>query len=249
MKDLDWLIESKLLEPVSPIGNWVLLHGFGGSPFDMKPLAEALFQSGHRVVVPLIPGQSRMFNSESKWVAQDLIDHTEQIITAESQRGLPFYMGGFSMGGAISIIHGQRINPKGLILLAPYLRLYKGQKILEMTGPVLARFFPPIPKLSSGRIASPKGQKEYHCGASWLSVPAIFELNVIADIAKESALGLSCPTLWCHSVNDPVADYAEAEKRLLPHAVPLSLNRSQHVLLYDWEAEEVIQHSLSFIEL
>ena len=34
----------------------LLLHGFGGSPFEMSPVAESLEQSGFSTVCPTLPG-------------------------------------------------------------------------------------------------------------------------------------------------------------------------------------------------
>src|SRR5262245_46150588 len=36
----------------------ILLHGFGGAPYDLRSLAEALSARGFRAVVPAVPGQT-----------------------------------------------------------------------------------------------------------------------------------------------------------------------------------------------
>src|SRR5690606_10352873 len=44
------------LEPPSPIGAVLLLHGFGDSPQSLVSLAHALYERGFIVSVPLLPG-------------------------------------------------------------------------------------------------------------------------------------------------------------------------------------------------
>ena len=58
-----WNHESKILGPERQIleRSAVLIHGFIGSPFDMKPLGEHLAEKGARVVIPAMPGQNYTF--------------------------------------------------------------------------------------------------------------------------------------------------------------------------------------------
>ena len=120
--------------------------------------------------------------------------------------------------------------------------------MLEHIGKPLASFFPPIPKLSEGRIASRAGARRYKSGSRWLSVPAVLELEKIAAQAREALPKVTCPILWCHAPADPVADYKRVEALMPAHAQYVECPDSQHVLLFDHDSDLINQRVLDFIQ-
>ena len=46
-------------ETPTPKETIILVHGFTGSPYDYRTLAESLRDSGYRVVIPVVPGQTK----------------------------------------------------------------------------------------------------------------------------------------------------------------------------------------------
>ena len=247
-----WLNQSIQLEVNEAENRCILLHGFGGSPYDLYPLACALHAQQSMCMIPIIDGQQQMTQRKHILSADMLIEdsstHLERAFQHSISHKHPTFMIGFSMGGALSIIHAKRFRPTALILLAPYLGLKQGRWMLEHIGKPLARFFPPIPKLAEGRIASKAGRQQYKSGSRWLSLPAVLELEKIAAEAREAITQLDCPILWCHAPADPVADYERVKELLPAHAEHLECRQSEHVLLFDHDSELVIQQILNFIQ-
>lgn len=101
----------------------LLVHGFPGSPAEMKPIAEYLNELGWTVSVILLPGLGPDITNLTQKKHQDWIDEVNSALKNLSKYHYPVIIGGFSMGAALSIIAASKIAVNGLMLLAPYWRL------------------------------------------------------------------------------------------------------------------------------
>lgn len=102
----------------------LLVHGFPGTPAEMRPLATTLHAAGWTVCGLLLPG----FGSEIASLGQrSLADWTaaiRQAIGKLQQDHHPVLVVGHSMGGALSIqAAATNAHADGLILLAPFWKL------------------------------------------------------------------------------------------------------------------------------
>jgi len=121
----------------------VLVHGFPGTPAEVRPLAEALAAIGWRARAPLLPG----FGPE--WSALPRRRWTEwrAAVAAEAHRaaedGGPVMLVGFSMGAALvlSAIHDEGAPADAMVLLAPFTRVADRRAALL---PLLGRFVPEL---------------------------------------------------------------------------------------------------------
>ncbi len=100
----------------------LLLHGFPGTPAELRPLAEFLLAQGFEVRAPLLPGFGAGMGSLGRtrwrdWVGaaqtawDDLAGADETLLL------------GFSMGGAAAVNVAARTPPDRLVLIAPFWRL------------------------------------------------------------------------------------------------------------------------------
>jgi esterase/lipase len=101
----------------------LLVHGFPGTPYEMRGLAEALVERGWQVSVPLLPGFGKdIINLHGKkrgdWLEK--ISSEYEILKRGSKHML---LVGFSMGGALSLISAVTLKPNQLMLIAPFLKL------------------------------------------------------------------------------------------------------------------------------
>ncbi len=99
----------------------LLLHGFLGTPAEMRGLGEALHAQGWTVHAPLLPGfgsdvQTLTARRWQEWAAA--VRREANGLSAEGRQPLLFV--GYSMGAALSLMAatGQRVD--GLVLLAPF---------------------------------------------------------------------------------------------------------------------------------
>ena len=119
----------------------VLVHGFPGTPAEMRPVATALRAIGWRVRAPLLPGFGAEWASLAtrrwgEWRAS--VAETLRAARCDSDRVL---LVGFSMGAALALtsIHDEAATVDGLVLLAPFTRLPDRRASLL---PIVKRFVP-----------------------------------------------------------------------------------------------------------
>ncbi len=101
---------------------FLLIHGFEGSPYTLKPIANLLHEEGHTVIAPLLPGHG----TSIKYFKETRYEHWSYMIESTYRRERPkykhFFIIGFSLGGslalkcAISFTH--LIPPTGLVVIA-----------------------------------------------------------------------------------------------------------------------------------
>jgi carboxylesterase len=103
----------------------LLVHGFTGSPWDMRPLGEALGSHGFRVRGLRLPGHGTTPEALLRVGHQDWTLAVEDALLALHAEGGPVRVAGLSMG-ALLAIQGAVQHPDkvaALALLAPALRL------------------------------------------------------------------------------------------------------------------------------
>lgn len=102
----------------------LLLHGFGGGPFEMAPLARALTDAGLAVLVPTLPGHDENLDAFARTRWSDWLQaaraHYEKL---EAQYGRVAVVGQ-SMGGSLALRLAQLYEPAAAALLAAPVFLY-----------------------------------------------------------------------------------------------------------------------------
>jgi carboxylesterase len=141
----------------------LLVHGFGGSPFEMLPVAEALEKAGHHVRLPVLPGHASTIDDWSRTRWSDWLDHVcAEYEKLEASHGKVFVLG-LSMGGSLCLALSQRYFPAGVVTIASPVFLYRFLPMeatdwrLPLTG-LLKKFrpiWPSAPKKPESRIIAP----------------------------------------------------------------------------------------------
>lgn len=116
-----WLTPSE-----NPNGEIVyLLHGFLGSPFEMKSTAEALIQSGYTVIQDILPGHGVSAETANAIPVEDIQHHVFGNITALKKCDQKIHLVGFSTGATL-LHHYLQKNSNAPIssvtLISPYYR-------------------------------------------------------------------------------------------------------------------------------
>ena len=118
----------------------LLLHGFMGTPKELRPLAEALAERGIRAEVPLLPGFGSHVADLPRTTADDWATAVREHwadVQAASDTSLLI---GFSFGAALALQEASLQPPDGLVLISPYTRLIDLPSWLLVAGlPVLKR--------------------------------------------------------------------------------------------------------------
>ena len=120
----------------------ILIHGFPGTPAEVRKLASVLHETGWTVQGLLLPGFGTQFDTlggrrYSEWV--DSIRHAVSSLRANHH---PILVVGFSMGAAAAVLAAaENDGPDGLVLLAPFAG---GIGILGALFPLMRRTVPVI---------------------------------------------------------------------------------------------------------
>ncbi len=99
----------------------LLVHGFGGTPAEMRGLAEALRAAGWTVEAILLPGFGADFATlterrHEEWLAA--VEAAAARLAGEGHR--PLLLVGYSMGAALTLLAAGALRPAGVIALAPF---------------------------------------------------------------------------------------------------------------------------------
>lgn len=117
----------------------LLVHGFPGTPAEMRPLGELLHQAGWTAQGILLPGFGPAIATLEKQNHSDWTSHILENLRMLQRNHNPVLLIGNSMGGALSIHVATQCVPDGLILFAPFWNI---NHILWRFLPILKFIFP-----------------------------------------------------------------------------------------------------------
>lgn len=127
----------------------ILVHGYPGTPHEMRPLAHLLHRAGWTTHAPLLPGFGADIETLAERTHDEWINAIEDAVRTHRQTHDQVVLVGLSMGGAICINLAVRHAVDGLVLLAPFVRF---EHILWRLLPVLRI---PFPKMKPFRLFKP----------------------------------------------------------------------------------------------
>lgn len=240
-------------EPGYPV--ILLLHGFGGSPFDLRPLLEQI-PDLYPVVVPSLPGHG---GETPEALSQVTAVDWRQFVLSEARQlaeERDIILCGFSLGGLLALDVADEIPVQAVIAINPYVGTpYKPWYVLPPSVWVRAGKYvvPYVKKVKSGQITDAAGAARYEPGYWHLALRAVAELRAYVRQVRSRATALSVPAFVHISQQDIVSDPKGMADLAAQCGIPeqriMVWPNSNHVLLYDRDAEDVIECVLAQIRL
>jgi carboxylesterase len=248
--------------PLSIVGDdraVLCLHGITGTPFEIRPVAEALGRLGCSVEAPLLHGHGHTLRdlAVSRW--PDWLRSAKQAMDLLSARsnGKPIALCGFSMGGLLALrlarLYPERVS--ALVVIAAPLRLRR----LQVMGiralcrlPLDFQTLPGmcIPKLNGSDISDPE-MRYKNPGLRAFPVAALENLLDLMDQVRADLPSIRTPTLVVHGRQDhtvPMDDSFELTGSLASDVIErLWLERSFHVVTLDVERPILIEGVTKFL--
>lgn len=116
------------------IAGALLIHGFMGTPKELRPLGQALASEGIAVHAPLLPGFGSKIDTlaEQRW--QTWVDCARTAWTTVAAGRDVSILIGFSMGAAVAIQLAAETPPAKLVLMAPFQRIVDRRAFLIPLG-------------------------------------------------------------------------------------------------------------------
>jgi len=128
----------------------LFIHGFPGSPAEMRGLAQTLYEAGWSVQGILLPGLGADIATLPERRAADWLQAVDRSLVNLRQQHDPVLLIGHSLGGALALQTAARRPADALVLLAPF---------WTMGGGPLAFFWPlirlAVPRLRPFRLFRP----------------------------------------------------------------------------------------------
>lgn len=224
----------------------VVLHGFGGSPATVRPLAEALVGAGYSVEVPRLPGHG---TSAEDMVATRFADWwaaAEEAYLRLAGRCQEAIVAGCSMGGALAVrLAARHPEVAGLVCVNPMARpadpaLTEMVGLMVDAGEVLSPAGPPD-------IADPDAEERAY---DTVPLAALVSLHRALEELQADLGRVACPVLVMTSAHDHVVDPADSDHLAVLVAAPVervTLHRSYHVATLDHDRDEVARRCVEFV--
>jgi carboxylesterase len=227
----------------------LLLHGFTGSPPEMRLVGDYLHTRGLTVFGPLLPGHGTSVEdlNKSKWT--DWVDCAEDALAELRSRCRSVFVGGLSMGSLLTIYLAAHYALPGAILYSPAVKV--ANHLIHLS-PVLKYLIPKKPKSKGSDLTDPQAAQRKWSYDAFPSVAA-HELLKLMRRARRLLPQVTCPLLIIHSTGDETiqADSAEltCERAGAPDKKLITLHSSGHVITVDSEWRRVAEETCRFIQI
>jgi carboxylesterase len=218
------------------------LHGLTGTPYEVRPPAEALAAAGFYCEGPLLPGHG---TSPTELARSAHGDWLAAVVAALAERHERVYALGLSLGGLLTLALAQRRRLRGLVLLAVPLDL---GRLVHWGVPWLHRVVRQLPKTPAIRDSEARAR---HPGYDRMPLASVNQLLLLARDVRAGLARVEAPAQLIFSRLDPTVPARNAE--LLLRGLGSSdrelhwLERSGHVLPVDYEQALVAQRAVEFL--
>jgi carboxylesterase len=222
------------------------LHGLTGTPYEVRPVAEALLARGIRVRAPWMAGHEGGAEVLATTPREAWVEEARALLAelrAEHER---VFLVGVSMGGLVSLRLAETETVDGMVVIGVPLVLAPP---VPQLLPLIRRFVSSRPK-SDSDIQEPRARAR-HPGLSAMPFSAVAELialqsEVIPDLARVQA-----PILVAHGRLDRTARPRDA-KRILDEVGSnekelFYLERSGHVATVDYDGPALARAAADFL--
>lgn len=236
-------------------GAVLCLHGFSGTPYEIKPIAQELNRRGYRVLCPLLIGHGRGDEAlaNSRW--QDWLMSAKLAFDSLASDWEEVMVVGFSMGGllALKLAHERGGRVKGVAALAPAFEIDTisdlGLRVIRKLG--IASWLPHLPKSGGPDVSDPSIGRAMPSNEKMPIAAAQSLLTAQRDV--RAVVGRLMMPVWIfqgkqdHTV--PVKSAKNLFKRLRMRDKKLIFYpHSWHILALDVEHEEVIEDVCGYID-
>lgn len=225
------------------------MHGFTGSPFEMRPLGEGLADRGYTVYAPRLAAHCETSAVLGQSTYPDWVRSADEAFVHLREQVDRIYVCGLSLGGLITLDLASRRGSQIAAVAALAVPLWFA-RIPELLVSLTRRLGRTpritIPKWGGSDIADPTMQMRNNLaqGTIGLSIPAVMSLREYADRVRERLPSVRVPVFTAHAPQDHTAPYACMATLVRelgsPAVETFTATRSYHVLPLDYDRDELL---------
>jgi carboxylesterase len=244
--------DGDLSAPLFVKGNEIgclVLHGIGGTPANVRVVADALAEKGYTVLSPVLPGHRETVRAQNASTGEEWFDSVKRAYAQLKSGGCTqIYALGLSLGGVLCGLLAEEEQLDGLALICTPIRMSRYLRTARLVSPVM-----PV-------VRYPETDAE---GKSWGDNPyqqmyGGFSTRKLADLARlgrrlqKNLRKISCPALIVSAKYDDKVDpvsVAIFRKGAVnaESAEYVRFENSPHGCTYGPEKEAVAQKCAEFV--
>ena len=183
----------------------LILHGFSGTPGQMRPLGNAIFKAGIDVHAILLKGHGTDIKELQgiKWL--DWFTQVEETYLDLKIRYEKVYVCGFSLGGVLALLLSEKHSPDKLVLISAPVKIHNA--FLASLIPVFRYFIRYASFHKKGKISVDMYDVDY----AKFPVASFYEVVKAKKTAKNNLSKVKCNTLIIQSFMDEAVKPVSAE--------------------------------------
>jgi carboxylesterase len=260
-------IEDKSLRFASGPEGFLLIHGLGGTPVEMRYIAQGLARAGYTVHVPQLAGHCGTVEELKATTWQHWYNSVEEEHHRLRENCSTIVVGGLSMGAILALHHAAQ-HPdtvSALALYAPSLWLdgwgipWYSHFFKLITQKWLAQMFPfaerdpwgiKDPRIRSLVEQAIKSGDSSQAGMAALPGSLMLELRWLVQRVRQELAQIAQPALIVHPREDDRASLRNVyflQEELGGPTQSVVLDDSYHIVTLDRQRELVVQRTLEFV--
>ncbi|MBU0703389.1 MAG: alpha/beta fold hydrolase [Chloroflexi bacterium] len=231
-----------------PVGV-LLIHGFTGSPPEMRPLGDYLHQRGYTVSGPLLPGHGTTVEDMNRRKWTEWTGHAEQSLADLQARCETVFVGGLSMGALLTLyLAAHHPELPGAITYSP--AVVVANRLIYL-APALKHLLPTRSQSGESDLTDPEADLRLW---SYEQDPvfAAHELLKLIRQVRRLLPQVTCPLLVIHSTLDtaihPTSAQFTYDRVGSTDKELVTLRNSGHCITVDSEWESVAAKTYEFIQ-
>lgn len=184
----------------------LLVHGFTGSPYHMRPFAERLSAQGVYVDAPLLPGHGTSVEDMTRTSFPDWVAGAEAAYLGLAARHRRSFVLGFSMGGLIALMLAARHHVDGAVVVSAPIRIRDPRAPLLPLMAMVRKYEPPAPPAPAPAGPVKTSLEERRIGSySQKPLVCIQSLARLMQAVKAEVPQVQAPLLAVYGGNDHTA--------------------------------------------
>lgn len=235
------------------------IHGFTGTPFEVRHLGRRLSEGGFTVSGPVLPGHTTSIDELDRTTWREWYGQVERSFDELRSRCARVAVVGQSLGGLLALYLAAQRGPElaSVTALATPLWLFPMARAAVWAtrpgGPVtarVARTVQKLPKLGGSDVRDREMQRQNPCYRA-VPVRALHQLVAFMGEVDRHLHQVRVPTLVMHGRNDHTAPFACSQRiasgvgaTTVKHR---ALERSYHLIAVDVERDLVAEEVAAFV--